>query len=276
VDNRGVLFPTQPEEGKTTKEGAPIGNNVTNDLAIRQAVNYVIDRKTLVKGILEGFGSPAFAPANGTPWDQPQAAIEDANLDAAKKILADGGWKPGADGIMEKNGLKAEFQLVYPASDSTRQALALASVDMVKQIGIKVTPIGRSWDEIPKLRHSNPVLFGWGSHDATEIYNLYHGAMAGVGSYNAGYYQNARTDSLLDRAMGAPSEEESVAFWKDMQWDGKEGVTAQGDAVWAWLVNLDHTYFVSTCLNVGTPQVEPHGHGWPITANITSWTWTCN
>ena len=48
-----------------------------------------------------------------------------------------------------------------------------------------------------------------------------------------------------------------------------------GDAAWAWLVNLDHTYFVSTCLDVGESRMEPHGHGWPITSNINTWRWTC-
>lgn len=52
-------------------------------------------------------------------------------------------------------------------------------------------------------------------------------------------------------------------------------IGGEGDAAWAWLVNLDHTYFVDECLDIGEPQVEPHGHGWPITANISEWEWTC-
>ena len=44
-------------------------------------------------------------------------------------------------------------------------------------------------------------------------------------------------------------------------------------AAWAWLVNLDHTYLVDERLDVGTSRVEPHGHGWPITANIVDWHW---
>lgn len=91
VDNRGMLFPTQPAGSKTSSKGHPVGNDVTNDPAIRKAVNFAVDRKVLVAGVLEGYGSPAFAPASGTPWDQPQAAIQDANVDEAKKILAEAG-----------------------------------------------------------------------------------------------------------------------------------------------------------------------------------------
>jgi peptide/nickel transport system substrate-binding protein len=165
--------------------------------------------------------------------------------------------------------------ILYPADDRIRQALALASAEMMKPVGIQAKVEGKSWDEIEPLMHSNVVLFGWGSHDQTEMYNLYYSKAAQGDFYNAGYYANAAIDKTLDLAMGAPSEAEAIAYWKAAQWDGQKGVTAKGDAAWAWLVNLDHTYFVSSCLDIGKPQVEPHGHGWPITSNIAAWKWTC-
>lgn len=276
VDNRGMMFPYVPDEGKTTPDGAPIGNNVTADQAIRQAINFALDRKTLVEGALEGFGSPAYGPVTGLAWEQPDALFEDNSMEMAQQTLAEGGWADSnGDGIVEKDGLKAEFTLIYPASDTTRQALALAAADMIKPIGINVNVEGKSWDEIEPLMHSNVILFGWGSHDQSEMYNLHHSSQAGQGFYNTGFYANQAIDEVLDLALGAPSEEEAIAFWKQAQWDGEQGFTAKGDASWAWLVNLDHTYFVSNCLDIGTPQIEPHGHGWPITAGIVGWKWTC-
>jgi peptide/nickel transport system substrate-binding protein len=276
VDNRGIMFPFVPDEGRTTEGGAPIGNDVTADVAIRQAVNYALDRDLLVEGVLEGFGTPAFGPVSGLAWEQADAAIDDADIEVAKRILADAGWADGdGDGVVEKDGQAAEFTLIYPASDATRQALALAAADMVLPAGIKINVEGKGWDEIERLMHSNAVLFGWGSHDQTEMYNLHHSSSAGQGFYNTGFYANQTIDEALDLALGAPSEEEAIAFWKRAQWDGEQGFATRGDAAWAWLVNLDHTYFVSQCLDIGTPQIEPHGHGWPITAGITDWKWTC-
>jgi len=275
VDNRGLMFPFLPDTGKKTDKGYTIGNNVTADLAIRQAVNYVLDRKAMVDGVLEGYGSPAYGPVSGLPWEQTDAMIEDANPNLAKKILADGGWKAGSDGTLEKNGTQAAFTIVFPASDSTRQALAITAADMIKPLGIQVEVVGKSWDDIETLMHSNVIVFGWGSHDATEIYNLYHSSYAGKDYYNTGYYANKTIDSDLDMAMGAPSQDEANAFLKAAQWDGTAGFTTKGDAAWAWMVNLYHTYEVSECLDIGTPQIEPHGHGWPITAGIADWKWTC-
>ncbi|PID57722.1 nickel ABC transporter substrate-binding protein [candidate division KSB3 bacterium] len=276
VDNRGLMFPVVPDNGEISANGAPLGNTVTADPAIRQAANYAIDRQALVDGILEGFGTPAFSLVDGLPWEQPEARFQDANLDKARQILAENGWKDSdGDGIVEKNGIKAEFTLIHPSSDSTRQNLALACADMLKEAGIRVDVQGKSWDEIDMLKHSNAVVLGWGSHNPTELYNLYHSSMRGVEYFNPGYYHNSAVDEYLDQAMSASSFEEAVSLWKSAQWDGTSGFITAGDAPWAWLVNLTHTYFVSDCLDIGTSQIEPHGHGWPLTANITQWKWTC-
>ncbi len=276
VDNRGLLFPTQPDTGLKTPKGYPIGNNVTADPAIRQAVNYVLDRQALVKGVLEGFGSPAFGPVTSLAWEQPSSLIQDNQPALAKKILAEGGWKAGSDGILTKNGLRASFTIVFPASDSTRQALALAAADQIKTLGIDVKTDGKSWDDIPKIMQSNIIVFGWGSHDQTEMYNIYHSRPADDGYYNPGSYANKQVDNYLDLALGAGSEAEANTFWKAAQLDDKSvGFTTKGDAVWSWMVNLNHTYYVSNCLDVGKTQVEPHGHGWALTAGIASWKWTC-
>lgn len=277
VDNRGLMFPYLPANSKETPDGDPVGNDVTADLAIRQAVNYAIDRQALVDGILEGYGSPAYGPVSGLAWEEPDAAIEDGQPEKAKEILAEGGWADSdGDGVVEKDGVKAEFTILYKADDSIRQALALATVEMLEPIGIQANVDGKSWDDIEPLMHSNVVVFGWGSHDQTEMYNLYHSQSAQGDYNNTGYYANSAIDSTLDLAMGAPSEAEAVTYWKAAQWNGNEGVTTKGDAAWAWLVNLDHTYFVDDCLDVGRSQIEPHGHGWPITTNISEWEWTCS
>ncbi|BDQ33514.1 ABC transporter substrate-binding protein [Pseudodesulfovibrio portus] len=275
VDNRGLMFPTVPDKGEKTADGLPIGNNVTTDPAIRKAINVAIDRKLLVAGVLEGFGRPAYGPCDGLPWDNPANVIADADTESARKILADGGWKDSdGDGIVEKDGLKAEFTIIYPATRSIRQYLALACADMLKNIGINALVEGkRSWDEIRQLKHSRVVVFGWGSHDPIEVYHLYSSHQAGEGYNNAGFYTNPKVDEYLDAALAADSYEASLEFWKKAQWDGKTGFNARGDAPWAWLVNLDHTYFIDEHLDVGVSQVEPHGHGWPITANIQKWTW---
>jgi peptide/nickel transport system substrate-binding protein len=276
VDNRGLMFPMVRDTGRRAPDGVPIGNNVTADKAIRRAINVAIDRKALVNGVLLGHGSPALGPADTLPWSNPEDRINDADLALAGQILDEAGWRMSPAGVRVKEGQQARFPLIYFSTDLTRQMLAIAVSDMLRPLGVMAEPVGKSNDEVKRLAHANVVLFGWGSHNPLEIYNLFNSRLSGVGFYNAGYYSNPKVDSYFDAAEGAPSFDASLEFWRKAQWDGTTGYGVRGDASWAWLVNLDHVYFVDSCLDVGQLQVEPHGHGWPITAGILNWRWTCN
>lgn len=262
VDNRGLSFPMTD-------------NPVTADKAVRQAINLGIDRQVLVDVALFGHGTPAFGPADGLPWSNPEAAIA-YDLAAATALLDSAGWLPGVDGVRAKDGVRAAFPIAYPASDSTRQALALTLAEQLKPLGIAATATGRSWEEIARLMHSEPVLFGWGSHTPLEVYSLYQSSWGGVDFYNPGHFASAAVDAAFAAAQNAESLEASYPFWQQAEWDGATGFGPKGEAAWAWLVNLDHIYYVDDCLDLGPTQIEPHGHGWPLTAGIETWSWTCD
>ncbi|MGE7771935.1 ABC transporter substrate-binding protein [Viridibacillus arvi] len=274
VDNRGIVFPFV-KSGDVNEAGLPIGNDVTADPAIRHAINIGVDRQALVDGVLEGHGTPAFTSVDGLPWWNSETVIKDADMDSAKKLLSDAGWKDtDGDGILEKGALKAEFTLYYLANDAIRQSLAISVADMMKPLGINIKLEGGSWDLIAKKMYSNPVLMGWGSHDPHEMYNIYSSESAGIEYYNTGYYQNKTVDEYFEKALSSKSEKEAIEFWKKAQWDGTTGLSAKGDAPWAWLVNINHLYLVKDGLDIGDQRIHVHGHGWPATDNIVDWKWT--
>ena len=272
VDNRGIMFP-YVEAGGETATGAPIGNDVTADKDIRKAINVAVDRQALAEGVLEGHGTPAYSVADQLPWWNPDTKFEDADMDGARAILDNAGWHLNGDDMRVKDGLKAEFTLLYPSGDQIRQSLSMAFAEMIKPLGIDVKTEGKSWNEIELLQHSYPVMMGWGSHDPLEIYNLYSSSTRGQGYYNANFYTNKTVDEYMNKAINATSEEEAISYWKQAQWDGTTGFSSIGDAPWAWLVNLEHLYFVREGLDIGEQKVQPHGHGWPVTDFITKWRW---
>ncbi len=274
VDNRGITFPI-PAPGSSTARGAPVGNAVTSDAALRRAINLGIDRDLLVEVALQGHGTPAYGPADGLAWSNPDAAVGH-DPEAARALLDAAGWLPGPDGVRVRDGIRAAFPINYPASDSTRQALSATLAELLKPLGIEATATGLSWDQIERVMHAEPVMFGWGSHSPLEVYSLHETSYGGVDFYNAGYFSSAAVDAHLAAAQGAESLEASFRHWQDAEWDGTTGYGPRGEAGWAWLVNLDHIYYVSDCLDIGPTQTEPHGHGWPITALIEQWAWTCD
>ncbi|WP_373892944.1 ABC transporter substrate-binding protein [Virgibacillus natechei] len=272
VDNRGIMFPFVPE-GQETEEGYPIGNDVTADKTIRKAINIAIDRQVLVDGVLQGFGTPAYSVADKLPWWNPDTVFEDGRMEEAKQMLEEAGWELNDNGVREKDGLKAEFTLLYPAGDQIRQSLSIAFADMIEPLGIDVSTEGKSWNELDRLMYSHPVMMGWRSYNPLEMYNLYSSETRGIGYYNVNYYSNPVVDEYMNKALKSTSQEEANNYWKKAQWNGETGFSAKADAPWAWLVNLDHLYFVHEDLVIGEQKIQPHGHGWPITDFIQQWHW---
>ncbi len=275
ADNRGFTLPVLPDEGRTTQSGVPIGNNVTCNLEIRQAIAYAIDREQVADTVLNGFGRPAYSENDGMPWNNPDVKIE-TDVEYAKKLLLDNGWTDtDGDGIVEKDGLKAEFKCVYPSGDSVRQAVGMAAAEQLLDIGIKVDIEGMSWDEIMKVMFSEAVLMGWGSSSPNETYYLYRSEGALLDDfYNPEGYQNDITDAYLDAAMSALTVEEAYENWKKVQWDGVTGTAMQGECPWVWIVNLDHVTYVRDGLSIGSQPIHGHGHGLPLIQNLNEWSWT--
>lgn len=267
VDNRGLSLPfPAPREIDERK----VGNAVTSDPAIRRAMNLGLDRDLIVAVALHGHGAPAFGPADGLPWQGADDRVA-FDLDAARAVLDEAGWAPGADGVRVKDGVRAAFPINYPAHDATRQALAETVAELLRPLGVEATARGGSWEAIGRVMHSEPVVFGFGNHSPYQLYTLYSARLAGVEYMNPGHYANPEVEALFETAQAAESLDASLPAWSAAA--AHYGV--RGDNAWAWLVNLDHVYFVDECLDVGRPQIEPHGHGWPITANLADWRWTC-
>ena len=274
VDNRGLTLPVSPAEGKMTESGYPYGNDVTCHIEIRQALAYGIDREMIADAALNGFATPCYSENDGFPWNNPEVKIE-TDADYAKQLLADTGWADtDGDGIVEKDGLKAEFTCLYPSGDSVRQAIAMATAEQAKTLGILMNVEGTSWDDISKRMFSEAVCMGWGSSNPYTTYCLFHtDNMLKDDYYNPEGYSNPVVDGYLNGAMEALTVEEANKNWQLSQWDGTTGTAMKGDCPWVWLVNIQHLYYVRDGLNIGEQQLHAHGSSMPLLQNLKDWTW---
>lgn len=275
IECYGICFPMIPNEGNKAQDGAKMGNNVTSDVAIRKALNAAVDREKIVNGVLNGYGSVSTTGLEKMPWlnkDTVLAANEYANVESAKKILAEGGWSDtNNDGIVEKDGIKAAFDLLY-TDGIYRQEMALEFVNVAKEIGIEVTLKKTTWDTILPDIHQQAVLYGFGSGDPSEMYNLYYGGIAGgtVAWDNSGCYNNAEVNENIDKALSATDETGAMPYWKALQ----KNASAKGDAPYCWLVNANHVYLAANGFTFGNPTIQPHGGR--IFDNVSEWSWQIN
>lgn len=270
VDNRGFNLPAVPE--RKDEDGNTIGNNFTSDVLVRRAINIGVDRQEMIDNVLNGYGSPAYSVCDQLPWYNEASEVE-YDPEEAAALLDEAGWRMGDDGVREKDGVKAELNLLYSTGDTVRQALAADFAGQMEELGISCTLEGVGWDTAYDRALSDPLLWGWGAHTPMELYNIYH-TLEGTDSAGYSPYSNETVDAYMDQALASSNLEESYELWKLAQWDGTTGVTQDGDIPWVWLVNIDHLYWVRDGLNVAEQKIHPHGHGWSVVNNVDQWTWS--
>ena len=82
-------------------------NEILQDLRVRQALNMALNKKAIIQADEQGEGESAFGPLPRKMFGY-DPAVETYgypfNVEEAKKLLEDDGWKTGAGGIREKDG----------------------------------------------------------------------------------------------------------------------------------------------------------------------------
>ena len=86
-----------------------------SDPAVRKALSLLIDREFVKKAIYGRAGRTTANFLNGPEKFVSKNTTWEFSIEKASKILDDAGWKPGADGIREKDGKK--LKLLYQTCD---------------------------------------------------------------------------------------------------------------------------------------------------------------
>ena len=110
----------------------------TSDVAVRQAMNYAVDRKSIVERLFFGVHKPTVGPLAEGVWGRWDGAEQMFGFDPKKagQILDDAGWKPGAGGTREKNGQKLSVVLATFRSPWTELAEILQS--QYRAVGVEL------------------------------------------------------------------------------------------------------------------------------------------
>ena len=85
------------------------------DKRVREAMNIAINRAEIVKGIMLGNADPAytFIDPKALDFATSTKGLIKEDVERAKKLLDEAGWKLGADGIREKDGVKLAPRVLF-------------------------------------------------------------------------------------------------------------------------------------------------------------------
>ena len=126
--------PNLPEgERSTPKHPHPF----LTDVRIRHALSKAIDRELLVE---VGYGQAGRPTCDLVPGPETYAAKNTScfaqDIEGAKALLEEAGWKVGADGIREKDGMKLKL-LFQTSTNAIRQDFQSLIKDWWKEIGVE-------------------------------------------------------------------------------------------------------------------------------------------
>jgi peptide/nickel transport system substrate-binding protein len=268
---QGISLPYIEDNGETSPAGAKIGNNVTADKSIREALNVGINRQKICDEVFSGHASPEFTSVDTRDFANPNAKVKDGDVAKAKQILKEGGWvDTDGDGIVEKDGVKASFDLYYPPDYLDRQSLATVFAEQAKDLGIEVNLQGADWDTIYLNMYSSAVVMQQTSPDPYKsIYQQYHSKEVDDFYMNPNLYSNSASDALMEQAMHSNNFDAANALWAQSALVNGGGWGPAGDAPWVWIANYNYNYFVKEDIDMGE---QPDGLGNDFLINICEWT----
>ncbi len=110
------------------------------DPAVRQAIRLASDRATILAKLYHGIGILQEQPApNVAPYWDPDIKNVPFDLNRANQLLDQAGWKRGADGIREKNGVRLDLNFATASGTVINDQLIELLRETWRQIGVGIT-----------------------------------------------------------------------------------------------------------------------------------------
>jgi peptide/nickel transport system substrate-binding protein len=175
----------------------------TDELAVRQAINYGIDKDALVQTLFKGTGEVAYAPLTMGMMDDPSLhAFYPYDVEKARQLLEQAGWKATAgDGIRERDGKKLALlinNIDYGGGPWPEAQMVQAQL---QELGFAVTIKSQArapwYEDNYKCLTNAPIMF-LRAGDWDGLYSLFHSSVIGA-NFNFSCYSNPKVDALLDQ-----------------------------------------------------------------------------
>lgn len=245
-----------------TYMGYNLQSPLFSDKRVRSAITHAINRQQIVDEILIGHGSLANSHGSPVRWDfNADAPVLDFNLARAEQLLNEAGWRKGADGILEKDGVKFAFELSTNNGNPLREQSAVVIQQALKQVGMDVRIELMEWNAF--LDHvdsdqKQAYILGWSLGFDPDPFDVFHTN----GGFNMMHgYSNARVDDLIDQGRKVTDQAKRADIYKEMQ-----NILAD-DQVYTWLFFSESIVGLNTRIGGIPDQITPAGAHW----NLEDW-----
>ncbi len=199
------------------------GSPIFQDVKVRQALFYALDREGIVEKIQYGLSTVAQGTMPVLSWAyQPDKITTryDYDPNKANQLLDEAGWAKGADGIRAKDGQKLSFSMYTYSGDKTIEGYMTVFQQNWKDIGVEMTPQFEEFSTfVTRLTKTFDfqaflVGFAWGVDPDQQT--MWDSKQYGAG-FNLYNYSNPKVDELLTRGLKTLDQEERKQIYLEMQ-----------------------------------------------------------
>jgi len=194
---------------------------------VREALYHALDKETIINTIYYGLPEPveSYIPKQSAYYNTALPKHE-YNLDKAKALLDAAGWKPGAGGIREKNGVRLSFSNSTTSGNHLREQAQQFVQQSFREIGIELTirnlPPAVMWGEYWGMSQFDTVFVGavflsGSDPDSSERFHSGASAIKGGNGRNVWVYDNKEVDALFEEGGRTFTLQERRAIYNKIQ-----------------------------------------------------------
>ncbi len=199
-DKRFDLFSSP--SSSYTYVGWNLRRNIFQDERVRRALAHAVNVPEMIKYILYGHGVQSTGIFTPKMWFFDQNVHPFAyDPEKARQLLAEAGWKPGKDGILEKDGQRFSFTLITNNGNEIRRDIATLVQDDLKKLGIEVKIELYEWAVFLKnfinKGSFDAMVLGWALGPDYDQYQIWHSSQSNPEQLNVVNYNNPEVDKLL-------------------------------------------------------------------------------
>lgn len=204
-----------------------LGKSEFQEKEVRQALYLAMDKDTIIKDIYYGVHgqSESYLPKEAWAYN-PDLPAHEYDPQKAIQTLEAAGWKVGADGIREKNGLKLQFTNSTTAGNKVREQAQAFLQQNWHQIGVgmevKDMPAAVVWGDYTNLSQYDTIMsgthFGIGPDpDATFYFSSKAIPVKGGSGDNHMQYANPKVDQLLQSGAATVDPDKRKPIYQQIQ-----------------------------------------------------------
>ena len=174
-----------------------------DDVRVRQAINYAIDKQEIIDGVYLGLGINIASPYKpGTRWSNPNLQPYPYDPEKAKTLLKEAGFMPNSEGILTRDGKALSFEIITNQNKEREKSSVLIQ-RRLKAVGIDVKIRSIEWasfiSRFIKTGDFDVVVLGWSLGLDPDQYSIWHSSQQGGDKFNFIGYGNPKVDKLLER-----------------------------------------------------------------------------